>query len=135
MVVDGLRIGLAVVFTVLGLRFLYSPFIAAELVRAGIAPGFQLLLAGSHFVGGLALLVPRLAGEAARALLICVAGSALYLHAEGVGIKAAAPAVLIAVLLLFAAGLELRRRLDASAWSKMLSRYADDQDAPQSANR
>jgi uncharacterized membrane protein YphA (DoxX/SURF4 family) len=126
---SSLRVGLAVVSTAVGCGFLFLPGIAEDLARAGVAPSFWMLLGGAHIFGGLVLLIPRLAGEAAIALSVLVAGSALYLHAAGVGVRVAGPGSLVLALVIFEAGLQLRQRLDATAWTEMLGRYADQQDA------
>jgi hypothetical protein len=129
-----MRVGLALVFLALGASFLLLPRIADDLERAGISPGFRLVLAVSHLAGGLALLVPRVAGKAALVLIAAVAASAIYLRAEGMVQIGVGPAVLVALLLLFGVGLRLRQRVDASVWREMLARYADQQDSLRSEN-
>jgi uncharacterized membrane protein YphA (DoxX/SURF4 family) len=124
----GLRMGLAIVFLMLGCFFLFGSEIATDLTRAGIDPIFRLILGVLHLFGGLALLVPSLARKAVFGLGLLVAGSAFYLLSQGVGIRLAGPGSLVLGLLIFTLCQNLRQRLDALAWSETLSRYADEQD-------
>ncbi len=116
--VVGLRLILAAVFGAMGWGFL-----------AGFTPGFGLILGVAHLAGGLALLVPRLAGAAAIGLGLCVAGTALYFQSEGVLIGTEGPTVLVIVLALFVTCLRLRQEVETRIWQQMLARYADQQDA------
>jgi uncharacterized membrane protein YphA (DoxX/SURF4 family) len=127
--VVGLRLILAAVFGAMGWGFLASPWVADDLSRAGFTPGFGLILGVAHLAGGLALLVPRLAGAAAIGLGLCVAGTALYFQSEGVLIGTEGPTVLVIVLALFVTCLRLRQEVETRIWQQMLARYADQQDA------
>ncbi len=129
-----LRVTLAVLFLALGCGFLVSPELAEDLDRAGIGPIIRMVLGASHILGGLALMVPRLARETAFALGLLVAFSTIFFHAEGVDIRAAGPASLVFVLLIFGIWWQFHQRVDATVWREMLGRYADQQDSLRSEN-
>jgi hypothetical protein len=124
---SGLSLVLAVVFSTLAFGCFFEPRVAEALAGDGYGAGFRFLLGSSHLVGALALMAPCLADKAAFVLGLLVAGGAAYLLAEGEGVMAGVPPLLLAsALFCFVACWRLRHRADMSVWIKMLDRYADE---------
>ena len=127
----GLRCVLAVVLATLGCGSWFAPWVAEELGRVKLGPGFAQLLGASLLAGGITLLVPRLAVRAAFLLGLSIAGVMVSLPEAGEKVSSGAIALMALMalsLLLLGAALRLRHRADTAAWHEMLDRYAGGED-------
>jgi hypothetical protein len=126
---NGLRLVLAVSFTVLGCGLLFVPRVAEDLARGGYGAGFRYLVGACHLAGGIALLLSHCVEKVALVLGLLVAGIAVYLLVVGEGNVTIEPTLVAFVLLLFGAWSRFRRRADVTAWREMVARYVDQEDA------
>jgi hypothetical protein len=127
----GLRCVLAAVLSALGCGLWLAPWVAEELRRVGLGPGFARFLGAALLAGGITLLIPRLAVRAAFILGLSIAGVTVSSPEAG---ERASPsaiafmALMALALLTLGAALRLRHRADAAAWHEMLARYAGRED-------
>ncbi|MFN8640454.1 MAG: DoxX family protein [Candidatus Binatia bacterium] len=95
---------LFVLFTVLASppKLLGNPEAVAGFAKQGYSDGFRLFIGASEFLGGIALLIPRLAFWPAAGLTIIMVGAA-YTHVATDDVAHIAPALVALVLCVFVA--------------------------------
>jgi uncharacterized membrane protein YphA (DoxX/SURF4 family) len=98
-IVSGL-LGALFVFAGASKLFVDPAAAAAQFEAFGLPPGMAILIGVSELAGGIALLVPRLAGLAAAGLTIIMLG-AVYSHATHDPLPQTIPALVVGALCLY----------------------------------